>query len=168
MGVYMSLHIDIGMAIWHVLISEMHSEWYFWINWLLLIVIGKVLQKKRYSESGLFASRIGRDYGEPLVAQIVKSLLALQETWVWSLGREDPLEKGMATHSSILAWEIPRTEEPDRLHTVHEVTKSQTQLKWLSMHSRTYILITKISSMWWETILFCNHKFLGSPWKWKC
>ena len=36
----------------------------------------------------------------------------MQETWVWSLGREDTLKKGMATHSSILAWEIPWTEEP--------------------------------------------------------
>ena len=49
------------------------------------------------------------------MAQIVKNLPAVQETWVRSLGREDPLEKGMVTHSSILAWEIPRTEEPGRL-----------------------------------------------------
>ena len=42
---------------------------------------------------------------------MVKNLLAVLETWVRSLGQEDPLEKGMATHSSILAWEIPRTEE---------------------------------------------------------
>ena len=40
---------------------------------------------------------------------------AMQEIWVWSLGQEDPLEKGMVTHSSVLAWEIPRTEEPGRL-----------------------------------------------------
>ena len=46
------------------------------------------------------------------VAQMVKNLPANQETQVWSLGREDPLEKEMATHSSILAWEIPWTEEP--------------------------------------------------------
>ena len=47
-----------------------------------------------------------------LVAQTVKNLSAMQETWVRSLGREDPLEKEMATHSSILAWKIiPRTEE---------------------------------------------------------
>ena len=46
------------------------------------------------------------------VAQIVKNLPAMQETQVQSPGREDPLEKGMATHSSILAWRIPRTEEP--------------------------------------------------------
>ena len=40
----------------------------------------------------------------------------MQETWVWSLGQEDPLEKGMATHSSIPAWRIPRTEEPGGLY----------------------------------------------------
>ena len=51
--------------------------------------------------------------GFPL-AQTVKNLPTMQETWVRSPGREDPLEKGMATHSSILAWEIPWTEEPGR------------------------------------------------------
>ena len=48
----------------------------------------------------------------PLVAQMVKNLPAMQETWVGSLSWEDPLEKRMATHSSILAWRIPWTEEP--------------------------------------------------------
>ena len=46
------------------------------------------------------------------MAQMVKNLPAMWETWVPSLGGEDPLEKGMATHSSILAWRIPWTEEP--------------------------------------------------------
>ena len=50
--------------------------------------------------------------GACLVAQMVKNLPAVQETWVRSLGREDPLEKGMSTHSNILAWGIPWTEEP--------------------------------------------------------
>ena len=50
----------------------------------------------------------------------------MQETWVRSLGREDLLEKGMAIHSSILAWRIPPTEEEPG--GVHEVSKSQTQL----------------------------------------
>ena len=50
-----------------------------------------------------------------LVAQTVKDLPATQETWVQSLGHEEPLEKGMATHSSILAWRIPWTEEPGGL-----------------------------------------------------
>ena len=46
------------------------------------------------------------------MAQLIKNLLAMPETQVRSLGQEDPLQKGMATHSSILAWEIPWTEEP--------------------------------------------------------
>ena len=50
-----------------------------------------------------------------LVTQTVKCLPAMRETWVRSLGWEDPLEKEMATHSSPLAWKIPWTEEPGRL-----------------------------------------------------
>ena len=53
-----------------------------------------------------------------LVAQIVKNLPAMQETRVWSLGQEDPLEKGMATHSSILAWRIPWTEQAGGLQSM--------------------------------------------------
>ena len=53
-----------------------------------------------------------------LVAQIVKNLPAMQETWVLSLGWEDPLQKGMATHSSILAWRITWTEEPGGLQSM--------------------------------------------------
>ena len=56
--------------------------------------------------------------GISLVAQMVKSLLVMQETWIQSLGREDPLEKKMATHSSILAWEIPWTERPGGLQSM--------------------------------------------------
>ena len=53
-----------------------------------------------------------------LVAQLVKNLPAMQETWVRSLGQEEPLEKEMATYSSILAWRIPWTEEPGRLQSM--------------------------------------------------
>ena len=53
--------------------------------------------------------------GDTLLAQMVKNLPAMRETWVLSLDWEDPLEKGMVTHSSILAWRIPWTEEPGRL-----------------------------------------------------
>jgi len=52
------------------------------------------------------------------VAQTVKNLPAMQETWVQSLGQEDPLEKGKATHSSILTWRIPWTEEPGGLQSM--------------------------------------------------
>ena len=53
-----------------------------------------------------------------LVVQMVKHLPAVRETWVRSPGGEDPLEKEMATHSSIFAWKIPWMEEPDRLQSV--------------------------------------------------
>ena len=53
-----------------------------------------------------------------LVAQTVKNLPAMQETGVWSLGQEDPLEKEMATHSSVLAWRISWTEKPGRLQSM--------------------------------------------------
>ena len=56
---------------------------------------------------------------------MVKNLAAMQETWVLFVGREDPLKKEMATHSSILAWRIPWTEEPGG---VHGVAKSRTGL----------------------------------------
>ena len=58
------------------------------------------------------------------MAQVVKNLPAMQETWVRSLGQKDPLEKVMATHSSILTWRIPWTEEPDGLQSMG-VAKNQ-------------------------------------------
>ena len=62
------------------------------------------------------------DIFSSLVAQTVKNLSAVQETRVQSLSREDSLEKGMATHSSILAWRIPWTEEPGRLQSMGSKT----------------------------------------------
>ena len=62
-----------------------------------------------------------------LEAQMGKNLPAMQDNWVQSLDREDPLEKGMATHSNILAWTILWTEEPSRLQSVR--SQSQTQLR---------------------------------------
>ena len=67
------------------------------------------------------------------MAQMVKKLQAMQENQVQPLGWEDPLEKGMSTHSSILAWRIAWTEEPGRL--LHGVAKSWTRLSDLAhMH----------------------------------
>ena len=67
----------------------------------------------------------GEGFGYPLqyswaslVAQLVKNLPAMWETWFWSLGWEDPLDKGKATHSSILAWRIPWTVEPGGLQSM--------------------------------------------------
>ena len=75
-----------------------------------------------------------------LVVQMVKSLPTIQETRVQSLGREDPLEKELATHPSILAWRIPWTEEPGGLQSMglqtvrHDwVTNTSTSLLWLKI-----------------------------------
>ena len=70
-----------------------------------------------------------------LVAQMVKNPPAVQETWVPSLGWNDPLEEGMATCSSILAWRIPWTQEPGRLQSLE--SQSQTQAKPLSRAQHT-------------------------------
>ena len=65
---------------------------------------------------------------------MVKNLPAMQETWVSSLGWEDPLEEGMATHSTILAWRIP-VDRGAWQATVHGVSKSWTQLNDYAQHS---------------------------------
>ena len=80
------------------------------------------------------------------MAQRVKSWPAIQETQVQSLGLEDPLEKRMATHSSILAWKIPWTEEPGGLHTVHWVAKSQTLCTVSDFHFLSYDHILSLKS----------------------
>ena len=70
-----------------------------------------------------------------LVTQVVKNPPAMQETWVWSLGWEDLLEEGMATHSSILAWRIPWTEEPGRLESMGLQTVRH---DWATKHSTAH------------------------------
>ena len=84
--------IDKGEAYW-VFVIFFHSAHLYWI----------------YNSSG------NSNWFASLGAQTVKNLPAMQEMWVQSLGRKDPLEKGMAMHSSILAWRIPWAEEPGRL-----------------------------------------------------
>ena len=78
-----------------------------------------------------------------LVAQTIKNLPAMQETRVLSLGQEDPLEKGMATHSSILTWRIPWTEEPGRQQSMepqrvgHNKANNTLRDEWLLASSHT-------------------------------
>ena len=73
-----------------------------------------------------------------LVAQLVKNPPAMWETWVRSVGWEDPLEKGKATHSSVLAWRIPWT-----VYIVHGVAESQTQLTFTFMYIFTVAQMVK-------------------------
>ena len=73
------------------------------------------LKRVFISITSLFKDQVEVYSGASLVAQMVKNLTAMQENWVWSLGWEDPLKEGMATHSRILAWKKPRTEKPGGL-----------------------------------------------------
>ena len=66
-------------------------------------------------------------FGTSLVTEMVRNPPAVQETWARFLGGEDPLEEGMATHSGILAWRIPRTEEPGRLQSTGSQESDMTE-----------------------------------------
>ena len=79
----------------------------------IALEITHLVKKQSWNNSSF--GRTLRLSGASLVAQTVKNLPTVWETWVQTLGQEDPLEKGTATHSSILAWELPWTEEPSRL-----------------------------------------------------
>ena len=71
-----------------------------------------------WDRKGTLDKNLGDLNRTSLMVQLVKNPPAMRATWVRSLGWEDPLEKGIATHSSILAWRIPWTEEPGRLQSI--------------------------------------------------
>ena len=102
----------------------------------------------------------------PLVTQTVKNLPAMQETWVQSLGWEDPLEEGMAIHSSILAWRIPRTEQTGRLQSMGSQRVRNDWVTIISTHSSNIRLhmSTQCSFMSWEYINMSPWFFLTRPW----
>ena len=84
-----------------------------------------------------------------LGGSVVKNLPAKQETWVHSPGQEDPLEMGMATHSSILAWRIPRTEEPGRLQSMGSQRVGH---DWATKHTQEKIRILFLKDIWKSVI----------------
>ena len=88
------------------------------------------------------------------MAQLIKNLPAMQETWVWSLDQEDPLEKGVATHSSILASEIPWTEEPSGLQSMgsqeSDLTYPPLSICWTLVKSRQQCFI----ELWTQPVNF--------------
>ena len=102
-----------------------------------------------------------RTAGTSLVAQTVKRLSTMRETWVWSLGREDPLEKEVAIHSSTLAWKIPWTEEPGRLQSMgsqrvrHDWVTSLSPSGQLSVSSAFSFLALMIN-VWSYKIIWQN------------
>ena len=76
---------------------------------------------------------------------MVKNLPAVQETWVQSLGPEDPLEKGMATHSNIFAWRIPWTEEPGGLQSMESQRVDTTEVLSLSTFLLGFSIFSSVS-----------------------
>ena len=99
-----------------------------------LFIIAKTWKQHRCSSVNerirklIYTKRERERERDSQVAQCKRIHLPMQETCLQSLGQEEPLGKEMATHASILAWEIPWIEEPDRLQSVPDVTKSWTQL----------------------------------------
>ena len=85
--------------------------------------------------------------GASLVAQTVRNMPAIQETRVWSLRSEDSLEKGMATHSGILAWRIPCTEEPVGLQSIGSQRERH---DWATLTFKLYLKATCISTCEWS------------------
>ena len=98
--IYLQLHLTV-----HLLLTHLIFLTHFRVRWGCQYTSSQILCKIDIQ-------------WDSLVAQTVKNLPAMQEMRVWSLGWEDPLEKEMATHSSILAWRIPWTEEPGRLQSM--------------------------------------------------
>ena len=112
-------------------------------------------QAKYYSRHGGLRSKILIPLISPcsLVAQMVKSLSAVWEIWVRSQGQKDPLEKGMATHSSILAWRFPWTEKPGRLQSMGSQRAGQDWATNTFFH-------TWFPSLVWRVLLLCYAKSL--------
>ena len=132
--------MDIPLLFIHLSINGLWGYFYLWILWIMQLWtwIYKSLSPA-FSYFG-YIPIYECDWAS-LVAQMVKNLPAMQETQVQSLGQEDPLEKGMATHSSILAWRIPWTEEPGGLQSTglqrvrHDWATNTTTTAWSPAHT---------------------------------
>ena len=93
---------------------------------------------------------------------MVKNLPSMQEIWVQSLGWEDPLEEGMATHSRILAWRILRTEEPGGLQSIGLYLSAQLSWTWLSTHART-IRMYELHALFYRSLSYFEPLSLAAP-----
>ena len=126
-------------------------QWLSVCYWFLKL---SSVSPKTFKKKGLIC------VGASLVAQMVKNLPAVQETWVWYLGREDPLEKGMATHCSALAWRIPWTEEPGGLQSMGSQRVGQTE--WLTHIICAHLGKGKVNYAHLHQISTCEHFPLNS------
>ena len=148
LSIYQSIHLSIYWPN-NRLTDESPSKYYLNTSlymWSLSIYLIYPLDfhiqlyiERAYKEKHRWCTDIDTDI---LVAPMVKNLPAMRETQVQSLGWEDPLEKGMATHSSILAWRVPRTEEPGGLQPMG--LQSQTRLSdWHYYYPSSHLTLGK-------------------------
>ena len=107
------------------------------------------------SYTSVFKSQTG--FSRWLRGKKKKICLPMQETHIWSLGQEDPLEGEMATHSSIHAWEIPRTEEPGRLQSMGSQKVGH---DWATAYAEEPNKANQIRTLLWHLQCFCPHPFL--------
>ena len=111
-------------------------------------------------------------YGLPLIVQLVKNPPAMREIRVWSLGWEDPLEKAMAAHSSVLAWKIPWIAEPGRLPSMGLQRVGHDWATSLLLSLYTYIIChVRCSKVPWRKIQQGDRELRlagGSYWLWCC
>ena len=132
---------------------DLNFFWYWILSWLFHSPPPS--SRRLFSSSLLSAIRV-------VVAQTVKHLPAMRETRVWSLGREDPLEKAMAIHSSTLAWKIPWTEEPDRLQSMGSQRVHTTE--WLHFHFHFHPRIWRCYFSWQSWFQLVTHPAWHFAW----
>ena len=109
-------------------------------------------------------SPIGRKRRASLVPQKVKNLPVILETWVRFLSWDDPLEEGMVTHSSILAWRIPWTEEPSRLQSMGSQEKRNIKLVSWTLTEQMWDVFKKYTSCTLTPIVLCLLDYSHAEW----
>ena len=136
--------VGIQFHLQHLPAKKSPVQWlYCWILPNTKRINIKLSQTSKNNKRGALSILFGHHFCSviSLVAQTVKRVSTMQETWVWSLGREGPLEKEMAIYSSTFAWKIPWTEELGRLQSMG--SQSQT---WLSDFTSSSVLWGQLPS----------------------
>ena len=127
-------------SLFYIFVTMVYIHLLFYIHLLLYIytfiyIYIYIYKSVVYIHTYMYTYIHIHKYKIPLVTQRLKSLPEMRETWVWSLGWEDSLKKGMATHSSILVWRIPWMEEPGGLQSMGSQRVGRNWMTSLSLSS---------------------------------
>ena len=137
--------------------SKKNKRRSLWFYMFYMMCLHFLVNKEEGEKSAVSKCICMYTYGASQMAEIVKNLPSVKECWVQSLGREDPLEKGMGTHSSILSWRISWIEEPGMLHSLGSQTVGH---DW----------VTKIFTFMYTYVYACTYKmiYIKILTKWSC